>query len=164
MSGLQSTDNLALLSKLDNEVSWLTLSSYPCCFRVQLYYCFVVQVLLEQLKTRYDEDKIYTYIGDILVAVNPFRPLPIYTQQVRVCVWFRNSLRCAVNQVVPLHFHCDSLKLSWRNLLHTWLPNKSGTSNRIFVVYVSHRYKMCTNDKPRVRMHRMFSLLQILRE
>eukprot|EP00041_Stephanoeca_diplocostata_P037667 m.1434728 g.1434728 ORF g.1434728 m.1434728 type:complete len:1628 (-) comp25081_c2_seq18:2295-7178(-) len=59
MNNLQSTDNLALLSKLDNDV------------------------LREQLKARYDEDKIYTYIGDILVAVNPFRPLPIYTQQVQ---------------------------------------------------------------------------------
>ncbi|XP_013394776.1 myosin-IIIb isoform X2 [Lingula anatina] len=36
------------------------------------------KVLLNELKARYAKDKIYTYIGDILVAVNPFRDLGIY--------------------------------------------------------------------------------------
>eukprot|EP00050_Salpingoeca_kvevrii_P001275 m.166316 g.166316 ORF g.166316 m.166316 type:complete len:1002 (-) comp10335_c1_seq28:207-3212(-) len=35
-------------------------------------------ILLEELRVRYTEDKIYTYVGDILVAVNPFKRLPIY--------------------------------------------------------------------------------------
>ena len=34
--------------------------------------------LLEALQDRYDADLIYTNVGEILIATNPFRPLPIY--------------------------------------------------------------------------------------
>ncbi len=27
------------------------------------------------------QDKIYTYMGDILLSVNPFRPLPLYDEE-----------------------------------------------------------------------------------
>lgn len=36
----------------------------------------------EQLQSRYGRDQIYTYVGDILIAVNPFHKLDIYTPQV----------------------------------------------------------------------------------
>ncbi|XP_022097396.1 myosin-IIIb-like isoform X2 [Acanthaster planci] len=39
------------------------------------------KILLGELKHRYNHDKIYTYVGDILVAVNPFRDLGIYGQK-----------------------------------------------------------------------------------
>eukprot|EP00794_Sanderia_malayensis_P009787 gene9787-10786_t len=39
------------------------------------------QLILNQLKKRYSRNEIYTYVGDILVAVNPFKPLPIYSKQ-----------------------------------------------------------------------------------
>ncbi|XP_065898234.1 myosin-IIIa-like isoform X2 [Dysidea avara] len=35
-------------------------------------------ILLEGLRQRYNEDYIYAYVGDILVAVNPFQPLDLY--------------------------------------------------------------------------------------
>ena len=36
------------------------------------------QTLLENLKARFDKGHIYTYVGSILIALNPFRYLPIY--------------------------------------------------------------------------------------
>lgn len=38
--------------------------------------------VVHQLRDRYNDDKIYTSIGTILVAVNPFKLLPIYTAKV----------------------------------------------------------------------------------
>ena len=37
--------------------------------------------LLDAIKKRYQDDLIYTDVGDILVAVNPFRSLPIYSDE-----------------------------------------------------------------------------------
>lgn len=36
------------------------------------------QNLLDAVQERYHQNLIYTDVGDILVAVNPFQPLPIY--------------------------------------------------------------------------------------
>uniref|UniRef100_A0A8C9ZLK4 non-specific serine/threonine protein kinase n=1 Tax=Sander lucioperca TaxID=283035 RepID=A0A8C9ZLK4_SANLU len=38
----------------------------------------------EQLQTRYGQDQIYTYVGDILIAVNPFHKMEIYTSQMYI--------------------------------------------------------------------------------
>lgn len=35
--------------------------------------------IVDQLQHRYEQAQIYTYIGDILVAVNPFTSLGLYT-------------------------------------------------------------------------------------
>ncbi|CAN0586047.1 unnamed protein product, partial [Ectocarpus sp. 12 AP-2014] len=37
--------------------------------------------LLNILRTRFRKDMIYSNIGTILVSVNPFKPLPLYTPQ-----------------------------------------------------------------------------------
>lgn len=38
-------------------------------------------IIVQQLEQRYQHGIIYTYIGDIMMAVNPFKPLPIYNEQ-----------------------------------------------------------------------------------
>ena len=38
--------------------------------------------LLYNLKLRYDRDEIYTYVATILVSVNPFKMLPVYTPEI----------------------------------------------------------------------------------
>eukprot|EP00056_Hartaetosiga_gracilis_P009653 m.139195 g.139195 ORF g.139195 m.139195 type:complete len:1159 (+) comp13164_c0_seq11:64-3540(+) len=38
--------------------------------------------LLYELNMRYNKDRIYTYVSDILIAVNPFKDLPLYTPEV----------------------------------------------------------------------------------
>ncbi len=34
--------------------------------------------ILHNLQTRFDKDEIYTYVGSILLSVNPFKPVPIF--------------------------------------------------------------------------------------
>ncbi|RUS80244.1 hypothetical protein EGW08_012009, partial [Elysia chlorotica] len=38
-------------------------------------------ILLEEIKERYAQDRIYTYVGDILIAVNPFKDVGIYGKE-----------------------------------------------------------------------------------
>jgi len=35
-------------------------------------------IILQELQARYHKDVIYTYVGDILIALNPFKTLGIY--------------------------------------------------------------------------------------
>ncbi|CAM9949155.1 unnamed protein product [Bubo scandiacus] len=48
--------------------------------------------LLQTLQERFRRSHIYTYIGDVVISVNPYRPLPIYTpekvQEYRNCNFF----------------------------------------------------------------------------
>ncbi|PFX20078.1 Myosin-IIIb [Stylophora pistillata] len=36
------------------------------------------EIIIRELQARYNQDVIYTYVGDILIALNPFKPLEIY--------------------------------------------------------------------------------------
>lgn len=40
------------------------------------------EAINDNLKKRFENAEIYTYIGHVLVSVNPFRDLGIYTEQV----------------------------------------------------------------------------------
>ena len=37
------------------------------------------QAILHNLRIRFKEDQIYTYVSTILISVNPFKLLPLYT-------------------------------------------------------------------------------------
>jgi len=50
--------------------------------KVLCFYCFQ-ESIVHQLKRRYEQNMIYTYIGDILLALNPFQNLGMYSEQVR---------------------------------------------------------------------------------
>ncbi|KAL4609112.1 unconventional myosin-Ib isoform X1 [Arapaima gigas] len=34
---------------------------------------------INNLKNRFDHSEVYTYIGSVVISLNPYRPLPIYT-------------------------------------------------------------------------------------
>lgn len=47
------------------------------------YVCvFLQEIIISHLQKRYDELQVYTYVGDILIALNPFQNLSIYSPQV----------------------------------------------------------------------------------
>ncbi|CAF3093952.1 unnamed protein product [Rotaria sp. Silwood2] len=51
--------------------------------------------LLRELRARYKKGIIYTYIGDVLIAINPFKQLNIYEKQqhdLYKYVQYRNQL------------------------------------------------------------------------
>jgi len=37
-------------------------------------------IILDEVHARYNQDIIYTYVGDILIALNPFKRLDIYNK------------------------------------------------------------------------------------
>lgn len=61
--------------------------------------------IVDQLHKRYTQNQIYTYIGDILVAVNPFTDVGIYTSKVIIMTLeinhniflSRTERRCLIN-------------------------------------------------------------------
>lgn len=52
--------------------------------------------ILNALSGRYSEDTIYTYTGPILIAINPFKNLPIYTDE-----HFNETQRWGYNSDIP---------------------------------------------------------------
>lgn len=73
------------------------------------------ETIVEQLKKRYESNQIYTNIGDILIAVNPFENLGLYTQshQRKYCSKSRSDNPPHIFAVAGLfqYFHCcDILK------------------------------------------------------
>lgn len=41
--------------------------------------------LLQGVRTRFKNDLIYTFVGDVLLAVNPYRRIPVYGDAVKKC-------------------------------------------------------------------------------
>lgn len=40
------------------------------------------EMILDNVKRRHEEGKIYTDVGNTVVAVNPYRVLPLYTPEI----------------------------------------------------------------------------------
>uniref|UniRef100_A0A673JXZ6 Myosin motor domain-containing protein n=1 Tax=Sinocyclocheilus rhinocerous TaxID=307959 RepID=A0A673JXZ6_9TELE len=51
------------------------------------------RTLLENLRGRFRQEKIYTYVGGILIVVNPFKFLPIYNPKYMHPRWSRAAQR-----------------------------------------------------------------------
>lgn len=47
-----------------------------------VFFSFLQETIISHLQKRYDELQVYTYVGDILIALNPFQNLSIYSPQV----------------------------------------------------------------------------------
>lgn len=77
-------DDLVNLEFLD-EVSFAVFISAVYRLLVLFITClssFSQETIIRHLQRRYDELQIYTYVGDILIALNPFQNLSIYSPQV----------------------------------------------------------------------------------
>jgi myosin heavy subunit len=61
------------------------------------------ETLLSSIRKRYDDGIVYTDLGDILVSVNPFREMPIYTEE-----WSRAYNRPDVAEMPPHIFRSAS--------------------------------------------------------
>nr|XP_006818305.1 PREDICTED: myosin-IIIa-like [Saccoglossus kowalevskii] len=64
--------------------------------------------ILKQLEVRYKKDLIYTYIGDILLAVNPYREITIYTDELSskyVNLKYRRSMRPHIFAIADNAYH-----------------------------------------------------------
>ena len=73
--------------------------------------------ILHSLQVRFNEDNIYTATGPILLAVNPFQRLPLYTKEVRVC----GTVPLFVSHLFRLHSSSSSKPCisSWRRTTAT---------------------------------------------
>lgn len=90
---------------------------HACCF----FFLFQ-NTVTEQLQSRYGRDQIYTYVGDILIAVNPFHKMEIYTPQVcayrLLCFFDALALTYLVNNAPNVAQRFSLLPLQFFSRLH----------------------------------------------
>ena len=75
------------------------------------------ETILKAVKDRYLSDKIYTYIGEILISVNPFKDLPIYSQEIGTLCDRIAQNPATVEEMVP-HIYNVACKL-YHTMFHT---------------------------------------------
>lgn len=78
------------------------LEYHDCNFLI-LYHFFCGQdIILSHLLERYLNNQIYTYIGDILIAVNPLQTLNLYGPEVSVQKFFITVFQLPANYFVSV--------------------------------------------------------------
>jgi myosin-1 len=94
----------------------------------------------ENLKIRFNQDQIYTYIGDVVVSVNPYKNVPIYTDQ------FINEYRGKYKYERAPHIYAlanDAYRFLLQNLVNQTviISGESGAgktvSTKIIMDYIS---------------------------
>jgi myosin heavy subunit len=70
---------ITLDAKTDGECTKMELMSLQNLDDMVLFNDLAEPALLHNVRKRFNQDQIYTYVGDILVAVNPFKKMEIYT-------------------------------------------------------------------------------------
>jgi myosin heavy subunit len=83
MNGLQMLDSQCLQPNISNLIELHHLTE---------------NAVLHVLRNRYREDHIYTFVSSILIAVNPFRDLPIYGTE-----WIERYRSTADRRSLPPH-------------------------------------------------------------
>ncbi|XP_023667480.2 myosin-IIIb [Paramormyrops kingsleyae] len=81
--------------------------------------------LLEALSQRFSQNHIYTYIGDILVSVNPFKYLPLYEKEVA------EQYKCHEKSSLPPHIFAVADK-AYQSML-----GRLGTGSRNQCIVIS---------------------------
>ena len=66
-------------------------------YAMHVYDIFMLyqSVLVSQLWKRYQKRLIYTYVGNILISINPFQKLDIYNDKVSMCLSIWPRVYCA---------------------------------------------------------------------
>jgi myosin-1 len=82
------------------------------------------EAINENLKKRFENAEIYTYIGHVLVSVNPFRDLGIYTDQVLDSYKGKNRLEVRYK----LAYTCFATNESRYLPMSSPLPNRPTTT------------------------------------
>jgi myosin heavy subunit len=88
---------------------------------------FSPAAILHQLSIRYKSDRIYTAIGSILVSINPFKPLPLYTAE-RQAEYVRSAREGdhALSGMAPHVFGVAGK--AYRNLVQSTDPMSAATA------------------------------------
>lgn len=108
--------------------------------------------ILEKVAHRYDADKIYTYIGDILLAVNPFKPLDIYSFEIS-CKYADFNLR----QSLPPHIFgvadkAYSAMFRYGKRQSCVISGESGAGKTESSKYlIGHIISHCSSSKPNLQ-------------